>query len=452
MKLLKILLLLSIFLKFYENKEIKIIRKLEEDGTSNINTEEPDTGEVSDSYEYPSHSATSDSAEVHSSSSTTPSSSENPNPTQPSGSGGPSESGSTSEISIDLSNQPSNGTLTEVPTQQTKSYLILVGFGGFTMTENILPPQTDQQGNQVVRELTVVFFSFSIFFKKIYFKSSLSIYMHFHLDVYTSYFLRNLEETQANCTKINEDDENAEYNCTSGIDVSPNQTISGIASKNDYVFNNGTHDEPIGEDNNYEFYQSSYANSTGNNIEQQKTRELSNTILINNARLNIPDPNKPYFEIVGNADKTIDGNEVTFSFDEKGDGKLKNVTCAVVPLNGNNRYQFNCETEKSLRVNINNAMGKASSGNNVLLNFDKDEEGNFNDLLVVNNLNNFYGKQYGSSTGLSGGAIAGIVIACVCALIMIGLLAFCCRGKGNPPPMQETAMQIYSSNSNPDNI
>ena len=421
MKLLKILLLLSIFLKFYENKEIKIIRKLEEDGTSNINTEEPDTGEVSDSYEFPSHSATSDSAggsyeypshsatsdsaggsyefpshsatsdsadttvpykiPAHSSSSTTPTSE---NPTQPSGSSGSSgsgEPGSTSEISIDLSNQPSNATLTEAPTQQTKSTIILVGFGGFTMIENT-PPQTDQQGNPVKVEVTVIVFSFSVFFKKIYFSQSLSNFLRFHLTVTTSYVLRNLEETLANCTKIRENDEDVEYNCSSGIDVAPNQTVSGIASNNDYVFNNGTHDEIPGEDNSFEFYQSSYANSTANNIQQQKTAELSNIILINNARLNIPDPNKPYFEIVGNADKTIDGNEVTFSFDEKGDGNLKNVTCTVVPLNINNRYQFNCETEKSLKVNINNAMGKASSGNNVLLNFDKDEEGNFNDLLV----------------------------------------------------------------------
>ena len=317
------------------------------------------------------------------------------------------------------------------------------------MVESSPTPQNNQQ---VEEEVKIVVFYFSVFFKKIYYPRYLPPFMYFTLDVSISRYLRYLEETQANCEKIREIGDDIEYNCTSSIDVPPNETISNIASKNDYVFNNGTHSESLNDNSGFEFYQSSFANSTSSNIEQQKTKEISNTIFVNNARLNIPDPNKAYFEIVGNADRSIDSNEVNFSFDEKGDGNLKNVTCAVVPLNNNNRYQFNCETEKSLRVNINNAMGKASSGDNVLLIFDKDQEGNVNDLLVVNNLNNFYGKQYGSSAGLSGGAIAGIVIACVCALIMIGLLAFCCRNKGTPPPMQETVMQIYSSNSNADNI
>lgn len=403
MKFLEILLLLSIFLKFYENKEIEIIRKLEEDGSTSI-----DTSEISESDNSPS------------------------------------QSDSTSEIS----NGASNATLTEVPSSTSKSYIILLGFGGFSILDS--SPKSDPQPNVV--QVTVVVFSFSVFFKKKYYPGYLPPYMHFHLDVGTSRYLRNLEETQANCEKIREVGEDIEYNCSSSVEVPPNETISNIASKNDYVFNNGTHDEPASESGGYEFYQSSYANSTGNKIQEQTGTEISNTIIINNAKLNVPDPYKNYFEIVGNADRTINGNEVTFSFDEKGDGKLKNVTCAVVPLGDNNRYQFNCETEKSLKVNINNAMGKASSGENVLLVFDKNEDGTFDDLLTVNNLNNFYGKQYGSSTGLSGGAIAGIVIACVCALIIVGLLAFCCRNKGNPPPMQETVMQIYSSNSNAENI
>ena len=74
-------------------------------------------------------------------------------------------------------------------------------------------------------------------------------------------------------------------------------------------------------------------------------------------------------------------------------------------------------------------MWKAISGNNVLLNFNKEEEGNFNDLLVVNNLKNFYGKQYDSSVGLSDRNIASIVIGCICALILVGFLALCCRKK-----------------------
>ena len=84
--------------------------------------------------------------------------------------------------------------MTEVPTQQVRNYIILVGFGGFTMIENT-PPQTDQKGSPVKVEVTVIIFSFSVFFKKIYFRESLSDFMHFHLSVTTFYILRNLEET-----------------------------------------------------------------------------------------------------------------------------------------------------------------------------------------------------------------------------------------------------------------
>ena len=165
----------------------------------------------------------------------------------------------------------------------------------------------------------------------------------------------------------------------------------------------------------------------------------------------MPDPNKPYFVIVRYSEKLIKDKEVTFSFDEKGDEKLNNKTCKIVSLAGH-KYQFNGESEKSLRVNINSAMEKSSTGSNVLINFDKDFERKYNDLLVINNLSNFYGKQYGSDSGLSGGAFPGIVISCVFSLILIGLLVFCFRNKESPPTIQENVMQIYSSNSNAENV
>ena len=273
--------------------------------------------------------------------------------------------------------------------------------------------------------------------------------MQFHVDLTYSPYLRYLEEKEANCMKIRDVGEDIEYNCTIP-DIESNRTIEALASKNDYIFNNGTHDETAGE-NGYEFFLSSFANSTASHIEKQLSDDLSNTIVINSVKLNVPDPNKPYFEIVGYSEKSIKDKEVIFSFDKKGDGKLNNVACEILSLAGN-KYQFNCESEKSLRVNINNAMGKSSTGANVLLNFDKDYEGKYNDILVINNLSNFYGKQYGSDSVLSGGAIAEFVISCVFGLILIGLLIFCCRNKESSPPIQETVMQIYSSNSNAENV
>ena len=47
----------------------------------------------------------------------------------------------------------------------------------------------------------------------------------------------------------------------------------------------------------------------------------------------MPDPNKPYFEIVGYSEKSIKDKEVIFSFDENGDGKL-NFSLALISKKG----------------------------------------------------------------------------------------------------------------------
>ena len=47
--------------------------------------------------------------------------------------------------------------------------------------------------------------------------------------------------------------------------------------------------------------------------------------------------------------------------------KNKKVTCSLILLSRNdNKYQFNCEKEKSFRVNINSSKGKSTNGVNVV--------------------------------------------------------------------------------------
>ena len=55
-----------------------------------------------------------------------------------------------------------------------------------------------------------------------------------------------------------------------------------------------------------------------------------------------------------------------------------------------------------------------------------------------------YSRKIASSSGLSGGAIAGIVIACVVVLIVIGLL-FVYFNKPSPKSMDSSAIQFYNS-------
>ena len=55
-----------------------------------------------------------------------------------------------------------------------------------------------------------------------------------------------------------------------------------------------------------------------------------------------------------------------------------------------------------------------------------------------------YSRKIASSSGLSGGAIAGIVIACVVVLIVTGLL-FVYFNKPSPKNMDSSAIQFYNS-------
>ena len=55
-----------------------------------------------------------------------------------------------------------------------------------------------------------------------------------------------------------------------------------------------------------------------------------------------------------------------------------------------------------------------------------------------------YSRKIASISGLSGGAIAGIVIACVVVLIVIGLL-FVYFNKPSPKSMDSSAIQFYNS-------
>ena len=62
-------------------------------------------------------------------------------------------------------------------------------------------------------------------------------------------------------------------------------------------------------------------------------------------------------------------------------------------------------------------------------------------------MNHNYGRKIASSSGLSGGAIAGIVIACVVALVGVAL-AFIYFNKPNIKQTDASAIEFYNSNSN----
>ena len=111
----------------------------------------------------------------------------------------------------------------------------MVGFGGFQKVET--PPPSP--GIATLFDIII----FRVYFKR-YLYGTLFPFMHFHVDLTYSIFLRNLEEKEANCVKIRDIGEDIEYNCTVP-DIEPNKTIEALASKNDYIFNDGEHDAQL---------------------------------------------------------------------------------------------------------------------------------------------------------------------------------------------------------------
>ena len=111
------------------------------------------------------------------------------------------------------------------------------------------------------------------------------------------------------------------------------------------------------------------------------------------------------------------------------------MTCNVEKFGINNRYELNCKPKNSIKTNLNGAEIADSSGKNFILDFNKVEDGFVSsDKNLVKN----------SSSGLSSGAIAGIIIACVALLIATGIVVALCR-RSPKPPMEE--MNVVTANS-----
>ena len=325
-------------------------------------------------------------------------------------------------IVIPNSTLPNNSSISII-----RPYIVLVGFGNYKRT----PGKN--------------FLTFNIFFKKFLY-GILSQFLTFPVNINYSGRLRFLEEKRANCTKEKEEGENINYNCLIS-DIDPNKTILSLACKNDYQFSNGTNIE----NGNFELIQSSFANSTMKNIEKQTSNELENTIDLYNTKLVIKNPNT--FIITGNLKQDIYDKKITFSLDENGDGKLKNITCLVNNLRNKN-YEFTCMPEETIKANLNGAMGKTPSGKNILINFEKDSNGNFNDYINIEENNNSVIKKFegrkSSNRRISAGIISGIAIACVVAFIIIIVIILACRGN-TKPPVERSVIEIYSINNSNSN-
>jgi hypothetical protein len=246
--------------------------------------------------------------------------------------------------------------------------------------------------------------------------------------------LRGLEEkaeASVNCERATSDDEDfIAYNCEAPVDDT--KQLGNIESQNNFAFEG---------QNNVTMEISSFANKTKDEIMTQ-TKQVLPVVLLNNTRLEVYGLN---FKLDGykNRDFAGEPGNVVMSFDEsRGDGELKNATCSVIKKS-DAEYTLNCECEDSISAPLNGANGISSTGQTVMIYMAEGEETTLNTGLNHQSL-----YERGSSSGLSGGAIAAIVIALVVALIAIAVIVIALMSRKSATaaaPFQESTLGINTN-------
>ena len=93
-----------------------------------------------------------------------------------------------------------------------------------------------------------------------------------------------------------------------------------------------------------------------------------------------------------------------------------------------NDYKIRCDPDKAFQGNLHRAVGNVGD-TSLMLDLEKDKDSVSVDPDSSQKNPTYYRK---NSSGLSGGAIAGIVIACAAALIIATILALALKGPKAP--------------------
>lgn len=122
--------------------------------------------------------------------------------------------------------------------------------------------------------------------------------------------------------------------------------------------------------------------------------------------------------------------------------EMKTVSCKVNEIKTNSgSCTIECDTVKTpLSTNLGNlTLAKSSNPEKLYLKINTDKSKDQNQLITSESINNSNVLSNKSSSGLSGGAIAGIVIACVAVLAAASVIAICLR---RPKPVVDTTITV----------
>ena len=428
----QILLLLLLISFSFEFRRHSFIRKLQSE--TEIPTPEPETIETTLPFEIPFHDPESTVPlteptlpfviPFHDPESTVPL-------TEPSGSGaGPNINATETETPTTIPTVISQPVYDPFRTEPI--LIIFVGIGNFALPLR-LP-------NLVPKRKVV----FQIYYKRIFGKTVLPIHMYLYLKV-TYRRLRDLQEGEgetevrderAVCNRTTYDeDPNIRYNCSFDVDDNFELTKITMDPTSSPIFE-GMSDAIaptiiVSSLVNETLFEKGIQTATGDDL--LKTQYLMNNTVLEGNGLR--------FKLIGEMDSYLTDNKVILSFDEKGDGKIKNATCDVSNVKGN-VFELDCLMEKSINAHLNGVSGVTANTKERVIIYMR--PGTDEILNTDSNYIGYYNK--GSSSGLSGGAIAGIVIASVIALLAFAIGVMLCRKPKVPAPFQESTLGINISN------
>ena len=250
---------------------------------------------------------------------------------------------------------------------------------------------------------------------------------------YSSSRLRFLDEKKIDC-RIQPGSKNEnilDYDCqVNDIDI---QRVKSVSVPLDKI-----------EMGNYKIVSSTLAKQTYQKINEQTGIEAKKDKNIFNVKETIDKDSMPRnFIISGVPQEKIEDTRITLSVSEN--GLQKNISCEVETEDEEN-YKLSCKPKTKINADLNGAEGYGKSDKNILLQFPEQIDGN----ITYDPAHYIYKTK--SSGGLSSGGIAGIIIACVAALIAAGIATAVCRSSPKPPmqPIEMTSSsntQVYNPNS-----
>ena len=257
--------------------------------------------------------------------------------------------------------------------------------------------------------------------------------------------LRTLEETsiESTCTptgsatdKDTAGGQSQKFECTG--DVETDNEIKGLSiSANDPIKtqdSNGKISTVSTDDINF----SEDASKAASNIENAKD-QIDQVVVLQNGEIGTK--NKGKFAINGNLVDTVkDDDTVVLDLHDDITNEDKKIPC-LVTRNSGDAVSLNCDTnEENIIADLDSKSGMDGT-TKVFLNMKSGNERiEITDANSTTNSNAVYRK---NSSGLSGGAIAGIVIACVVVLIAASVAALMLRKPTVAPPVDNTtAVQL----------